>query len=197
MTYLRALHTSIKTLGGVGPASAKAYGELGINTYSDLLLFSPRAWEDRSRVRPLGGIQDGEMANTLVEVLAHSYFGQMSAKKRTLKILLRDVSGEGDGRLSLLCFGRNFLEKSIRVGHIYYIYAQVSSNRGSCRAPSSNSIPQPRMGAFPPPLEASFPSTHCVAPSPSALSGPMSRRCSIRWRPLKRSFPTPCEQNTP
>ena len=149
MAYLRALQTSIKTLGGVGPASAKAYAELGINTYSDLLLFSPRAWEDRSRVRPLGGIQDAEMANTLVEVLAHSYFGQRSAKKRTLKILLRDVSGHGDGRLSLLCFGRNFLEKSIKVGHVYYIYAQVSINRGELQSSQFELHPATEEGDFP------------------------------------------------
>ena len=149
MAYLRALQTSIKTLGGVGPASYKAYGELGITTYSDLLLFSPRAWEDRSRVRPLGGIQDGEMANTLVEVLAHSYFGQRSAKKRTLKILLRDVSGQGEGRLSLLCFGRNFLEKSIKVGNIYYIYAQVSFNRGELQSSQFELHPATEDGDFP------------------------------------------------
>ncbi len=150
MAYLRALHTSIKTLGGVGPASAKAYGELGINTYSDLLLFSPRAWEDRSKIRPLGGIGEGEMANTLVEVLAHTYFGQRSAKKRTLKILLRDASGHGDGRLSLLCFGRNFLEKSIRVGELYYLYAQVSYNRGELQSSQFELHPATADGGFPP-----------------------------------------------
>lgn len=160
MAYLRALQTSIKTLGGVGPASAKAYAELGINTYSELLLFSPRAWEDRSRIRPLAGIQDGEMANTLVEVLAHAYFGQRSAKKRTLKILLRDVSGTGDGRLSLLCFGRNFLEKSIKVGQIYYIYAQVFINRGEIQSSQFELHPATEDGDFPLLLEPFFPFTH-------------------------------------
>ncbi|MFA7128083.1 MAG: DNA helicase RecG, partial [Sphaerochaeta sp.] len=108
MQYLRGLKTSISSLSGVGPSAQKAYMELGITTFSELLLLSPRAWEDRSKIRPLGGIQDNETANTLVEVLSHTYFGMRNAKKRTLKIIVRDVSGEGDGRLSLLCFGRNF-----------------------------------------------------------------------------------------
>lgn len=149
MNYVRALPTSIKTLGGVGPASAKAYTELGILTYSDLLLTSPRAWEDRSKVRALGGIGDGEMANTLVQVVAHTYFGQRSAKKRTLKILLKDVSGEGDGRLSLLCFGRNFLEKSIKVGSIYYFYGQVSRHMGELQSSQFELHPATEDGAFP------------------------------------------------
>ena len=157
MAYLRALGTSIKTLGGVGPASAKAYAELGINTYSDLLLSSPRAWEDRSKIRPLGGIQEGEMANTLVEVLAHTYFGQRSAKKRTLKILLRDASGHGDGRLSLLCFGRNFLEKTIKVGNLYYIYAQVSLNRGELQSSQFELQRATEDGDFPSSFGANLP----------------------------------------
>lgn len=157
MAFLRGLDTSIKTLGGVGPASAKAYQEMGIETYSDLLLLSPRAWEDRSTVRPLGGIGEGETANTLIEVLAHSYFGMRSAKKRTLKILVRDVSGKGEGRLSLLCFGRNFLEKSIKVGHIYYLYAQVSYNRGELQSSQFELHKPTEEGDFPPPFGTILP----------------------------------------
>ena len=123
MTYLRSIDDPVAGLGGVGPAAAKAYKELGIHTRSDLLLLAPRTWEDRSTVHPLGSVQDGEIANTLVEVLSHSYFGLKKGMKRTLKIIVRDVSGLGDGRLSLLCFGRNFLEKTIRVGRIYYLWA--------------------------------------------------------------------------
>lgn len=116
MTYLRTITDPVAKLGGVGPAATRSYAELGIHTQSELLLLAPRTWEDRSTVRPLGSVQDGEIANTLVQVLSHSYFGLKKGMKRTLKIIVRDVSGLGDGRLSLLCFGRNFLEKTIKPG---------------------------------------------------------------------------------
>ncbi|MDD3902459.1 MAG: ATP-dependent DNA helicase RecG [Sphaerochaeta sp.] len=149
MQYLRGLKTSISSLSGVGPSAQKAYTELGITTFSELLLLSPRAWEDRSKIRPLGGIQDNETANTLVEVLSHTYFGMRNAKKRTLKIIVRDVSGEGDGRLSLLCFGRNFLEKTIRIGHIYYLYGSVNRHMGELQCSQFELVPATEDGDFP------------------------------------------------
>jgi ATP-dependent DNA helicase RecG len=89
------------------------------------------------------------MANTLVEVLSHSYFGMRTGKKRTLKIIVRDVSGLGDGRLSLLCFGRNFLEKTIKVGRIYYLYGSVNRNRGELQCSQFELYPATEDGDFP------------------------------------------------
>ncbi len=149
MEYLRSLPTPISQLSGVGPAAKASYAELGILTYSDLLLLSPRTWEDRSQVRPLGGIEDGTMANTLVKVLAHSYFGLKTGKKRTLKIIIQDVSGYGDGRLSLLCFGRNFLEKTIHIGHIYYLYGTVTRHHGELQCSQFELYPATEDGDFP------------------------------------------------
>ena len=149
MAYVRGLKTSITELGGVGPAAKAGYAELGITTYSDLLLLSPRSWEDRSEVHPLGLVEDSQMANTLVEVLSHSYFGMRTGKKRTLKIIVRDVSGLGDGRLSLLCFGRNFLEKTIKVGQIYYLYGSVNRNRGELQCSQFELYPATEDGDFP------------------------------------------------
>ncbi len=149
MAYVRGLKTSITELGGVGPAAKASYAELGITTYSDLLLLSPRSWEDRSEVHPLGLVEDSQMANTLVEVLSHSYFGMRTGKKRTLKIIVRDVSGLGDGRLSLLCFGRNFLEKTIKVGRIYYLYGSVNRNRGELQCSQFELYPATEDGDFP------------------------------------------------
>ncbi|NMA22224.1 MAG: ATP-dependent DNA helicase RecG [Spirochaetales bacterium] len=139
--YLRALDEPVTSLRGVGPAAKAGYSELGIETYSDLILLTPRSWEDRSTIKALGGIEDGAMANTIVEVLSHSWFGGRSFKKRTLKIIVRDISGEGDGRLSLLCFGRNFLEKTIRVGNVYYLWAQVHYNRGELQSSQFEAYP--------------------------------------------------------
>ena len=149
MQYLRGLKNSISSLSGVGPSALKAYTELGITTFSELLLLSPRAWEDRSRIRPLGDISENEMANTLVEVLSHTFFGLRTAKKRTLKIIVRDVSGEGEGRLSLLCFGRNFLEKTIKIGHIYYLYGAVNRHMGELQCSQFELIPATEDGDFP------------------------------------------------
>ena len=149
MAYVRGLNESITSLSGVGPAAKASYSELGVTTYSDLLLISPRTWEDRSEIRALGSLEEGQMANTLVEVLSHSYFGLKTGKKRTLKIIVRDVSGSGDGRLSLLCFGRNFLEKTIKIGRIYYLYGSVSRHHGELQCSQFELHPATEDGDFP------------------------------------------------
>lgn len=149
MEYIRSLKQAITQMQGVGPAATKAYTELGILTYSDLLLLSPRTWEDRSEVTSLGSVEDGQMANTLVEVLSHSYFGLKTGKKRTLKIIVRDVSGLSEGRLSLLCFGRNFLEKTIKIGHVYYLYGSVSRHMGELQCSQFELYPATEDGDFP------------------------------------------------
>ena len=150
MTYLRTITDPVAKLGGVGPAATRSYAELGIHTQSELLLLAPRTWEDRSTVRPLGSVQDGQVANTLVEVLSHSYFGLKKGMKRTLKIIVRDVSGLGDGRLSLLCFGRNFLEKTIKPGRIYYLWAPVAIKGSEKQAVQFELHPATEDGDFPP-----------------------------------------------
>ncbi|MDY0303405.1 MAG: ATP-dependent DNA helicase RecG [Sphaerochaeta sp.] len=139
--FLRTLDEPVTTLSGVGKAATASYAELGVKTFSDLLLLAPRTWEDRSTIKAIGKAESGEMVNTIVEVISHSWFGFKSAKKRTLKIIVRDISDEGDGRLSLLCFGRNFLEKSIRVGNVYYLWAQVQYNRGELQSSQFEAFP--------------------------------------------------------
>jgi ATP-dependent DNA helicase RecG len=172
MQYLRNLKDSISTLPKVGPAATKGYGEMGITTFSDLLSLSPRAWEDRSTIHALGEIDDGMVANTLVEVVAHSYFGPKFSNKRTLKILVKDVSGKGYGRLSLVCFGRNFLEKTLKVGHIYYLYGTVSRHMGELQCSQFEMNPATEDGDFP----ASFGKILPIYPLKGTLSQRIIRR---------------------
>ncbi len=93
---------------------------------------------------------DGTHANTFVQVVSHSFFGGKNSFKRTLKIIVKDISGEGDGSLSLLCFGRNFLEKSLKVGRTYYLYGAVNHNMTELQCSQFEMIPLPDDGSDPP-----------------------------------------------
>lgn len=145
--YLRQLVEPIGTLKGVGKQLAESYHNLGVHTHGDLLLLAPRSYEDRSRVRPLGLLGDGDHANTVVEVTSHSFFGGKG--KRTLKIGIKDISDEGDGRAALLCFGRNFLERTLRIGHQYYLYGQFQRNFHELQSSQFEMIPLRSDGSMP------------------------------------------------
>jgi ATP-dependent DNA helicase RecG len=173
--FIRELKQSVTTLHGVGKSAANGYEALSIRTLSDLLLLAPRAWEDRSTVMPLGKIReqpDGTYANTFVEVVSHSFFGGRKAGKRTLKIIVRDISGEGDGRLSLLCFGRNFLEKTLRVGRRYYLYGAVTRHMTELQSSQFEMTPLPDDGSDPPNFGEILP----IYPLAGALSQRIIRR---------------------
>lgn len=145
--FVRQLTTPITTLKGVGKHLSLAYQALGVESIGDLLLLSPKGYEDRRTLSPLGKVVDGEYANTVVEVISHSYFG--GGAKRTLKVVVADISGEGDGKASLLCFGRNFLEKVFRVGSHFYLYGPFQYNWGELQSSQFEMLPLPSDNTIP------------------------------------------------
>ena len=137
--FVRELQSKVTTLRGVGNSVAQSYGTLGIVTLADLLLLAPRTYEDRITLKPLGNLPDGQYANTMVEILSHNYFGK--GRKRTLKVIVRDISGEGDGRASLLCFNRNFLERVLHIGSHFYLYGLFQRNFNELQSSQFEMLP--------------------------------------------------------
>ncbi len=136
--FIRNYSTEITKLKGVGDSARESYASLGVNTYADLLLLSPRDREDRTQLINLEDVpkyfSDNIQVNTFISIKAYSFFGNFSQKGKTLKIVTESYFG--GRRLNLLCFGRNFLQKMIKINKIYYIYATVSSHNGELQASS-------------------------------------------------------------
>ena len=101
---------------------------------SDLLSLSPRAYEDRTRLTSIKDLRgEDNTINTKIIVVSHTYFGGFRKGERTLKIIVKDLSGT---KLSLLCFGRNFLEKTLSTGSVWFINATVSTYNGEWQSSS-------------------------------------------------------------
>lgn len=112
-------------LPGRGKATAISYANMGINNFYDLVTFSPRLYEDRTKPITLKEIDKEGQVFTHIKILSHSYFGKIKNKgQRTLKITAVDISGE---KISLICFGRNFLERTLPLGSHVYLVANVST----------------------------------------------------------------------
>ncbi len=123
--FLAELRTSVTELKGVGPSIAKAYASLGIYSYKDLLAHIPRTYEDRQHPVTLAQLhREPCSAYVIVEVIAHEYIGHGS--KRTLKVIVSDETAVA----SLLCFGRNFLERMLTVGRHFHLYGTFSRHFG-------------------------------------------------------------------
>lgn len=107
---LAELRQPVSRLSGIGPAKAKDFAKLGVRSIADLLQLAPRDYEDRKTRRTFRDAYTTEYANTEAEIVAHDFVGY--GAKRTLKVDLDD----GTGTASLLCFGRNFLQRQLPVG---------------------------------------------------------------------------------
>ena len=56
------LSTDVRYIKGVGEQRAKALARLGVRTLGDLLNYFPRAYEDRTAVRPIAELALDETA---------------------------------------------------------------------------------------------------------------------------------------
>ncbi len=99
---------SLQYLKGVGPERCKQLQGLGIERMMDLILYFPRRYEDR-RFRPIGEIQDGEMASITGTVVS----GQLSqGRVKVVKLGL-----EQEGRvIQAVWFNQPFILKQYPIG---------------------------------------------------------------------------------
>lgn len=123
------LGMSIQYLKGVGPRYARLLEKLGVSTLADLLFYFPRAYQDRSRARPLSMTVDGEPVLVVVQVVGAESFKTRSGKSLT-KVAVADESG----RASLVFFNARFsLQSQFEklVGRTLAVYGAPTRDRAS------------------------------------------------------------------
>ncbi|MGL1894630.1 MAG: ATP-dependent DNA helicase RecG [Spirochaetaceae bacterium] len=115
--YISELEHPIDRIKGVGVETAKDLANLGIHNIRTLVTHYPVRWEDRLNISPIKEAISLGFVNTVATVIEHSYIGY--GQKKTLKILIKDKTGY----LTLICFGRNFLENKLPIGLEIFIYS--------------------------------------------------------------------------
>ena len=128
--HVAEISQPVSDLPGLGPAKAGDLARLGITTIGELLLHIPRGYEDRTTPVPLIQAAPDRPVNTEAEVVAHSYIGH--GPRKTLKVHIRDQSGIG----ALVCFGRNFLARSLPQGKLIRVYGTFQRRYGDLQATS-------------------------------------------------------------
>lgn len=123
---------SITILPRIGRKKADEYRKIGINTLEDLVLYAPRAYDDRREEKLIRSVtdEDGEV-NCHITVLSHSAFSSKGG--RTVKVTAADDDGT---RVELLCFNRPFLENTLRLGSEWYLNGQVKKLYGTYQSAS-------------------------------------------------------------
>lgn len=116
------LNESISVLDGIGQKRAELFRTLGVFTVSDLLTFYPRGYEDRTKLKKLAELTDGE--TVCVRGRAVSSLRENMIRKNLYVCSLK--ISDGTGFLELVWFNNRFIKRMINLKTEYVFYGKVS-----------------------------------------------------------------------
>ncbi len=129
--HTELLEKDIRFLRGVGPEKAKLLNKLGIEKIEDIITYFPREYEDRSKVKKISELQDGEEA--LISVRALTNVIEINAKR--LKIYKLSVCDD-TARIQIIWYNQQYLKNVIKRGNNYKFYGKVSIKNGEIQMAS-------------------------------------------------------------
>ncbi|SHH55162.1 ATP-dependent DNA helicase RecG [Sporobacter termitidis DSM 10068] len=122
------LATDIQYIKGVGEARAKGMAKLGIQTLRDLVSFFPRAYEDRTVIKPISlAVPDETVCIRAMAAAAP----RLSHIRKGLDLVKVRVVDEG-GAMDITFFNQSFVKDAIKPGEVYVFYGKVA---GTARRP--------------------------------------------------------------
>lgn len=126
------LTTEITYLPGIGPAMAKKFGFLGINTLADLIDYLPRRYDDYSALMKAAQLRPGLVT---LEATVHSVTGRYV--RRGMHIT-EAIAADTTGSIRLIWFNQPYRAVAIKRDQLYYISGQyeLSHQRFSIMNPS-------------------------------------------------------------
>ena len=118
------LFDSVRYLKGVGEARAKTFAALGITTLYDLISYFPRAYEDRSQLRPVAELEADEPACFRAFVTSYPRTHHIRKGLDLTKLTVSDETA----RLNLTFFNQTYVASNLEYGREYYFYGTLSGD---------------------------------------------------------------------
>ncbi|MBQ2061649.1 MAG: ATP-dependent DNA helicase RecG [Oscillospiraceae bacterium] len=118
------LQTDIRYIKGIGEARAKALNKLDIHTLRDLISYFPRAYEDRTLMRPIKELILGEYACVRAMIAAEPTAHRISGGRMIVKVRAVDESGV----LDIAFFNQDYRRSQLHTGETYIFFGKVEGN---------------------------------------------------------------------
>lgn len=120
------LKKDVMYLKGVGPKRAEIFYKQNIRTIEDLLTLFPRRYLDKTAIKSIASLREGETATVVGEVRAVQFFGK-DWKSQRFTAQLWDKTG----RLDLIWFqSAAYFSKVIKEGDALAVYGKVGMFNG-------------------------------------------------------------------
>ncbi len=112
---------SIRYLKGIGEKRAELFQKLGISTVEDLLYHLPRGYEDRTDIRDVSDLAEGESVCVRVSLAG----GIRSFRARTGARVTQVQMSDGTGVMTVTWFNAPYVEKQLRSGDRWILFGKV------------------------------------------------------------------------
>ena len=119
----------IRHIKGIGEKRAQALNKLGVFSLFDLISFFPRRYEDRSLIKPIALVQNGE-AVCISAVVAEE--PRLSRIRRGLD-LVRFRAYDDSAEVSITYFNQSYVKNQFHRGRVYRFYGKMEL-KGSRRS---------------------------------------------------------------
>jgi len=114
--------STLQSIRGVGPKRAAILAEVGLVSVADLYDYFPRRYLDRTTIKRIGALHDGETV-TVVGSVSGTKLENGGRGRSRFKVQLSD----GSGTLELTWFrGINYFSKAIRHGDMVAVHGRVT-----------------------------------------------------------------------
>ena len=119
------LNRPLQFLKGVGETRAALFKRLDIYTVGDAITHYPRDYEDRSRLKKLAELQDGEQCS-FEGIIASKI---IESRPRKGLLVSRVSITDGTGLINATWFNQPYLKNSVKTGDKFIFYGTVTRKR--------------------------------------------------------------------
>lgn len=115
---------SIKYVKGVGEARARILSRLGIYQVADMVNYFPRDYEDRTVLKKIAELTDGEECMVRARVIS----GITETRPRRNLTISKAVVSDQTSVLNLTWFNQKYTAQKLRTGSEYYFFGRIKRN---------------------------------------------------------------------
>lgn len=120
------LKKDVKYVKGVGPNRVKLLNKLGIHSLNDLITYYPRAYEDRSQIKSICDVQDGEKV-TIEATVVQGVATRMLMRHRSIA---KAIISDGTENIIVTWFNQPYIKNEIKRGETYRFFGKVTIKNG-------------------------------------------------------------------
>ncbi|MHB8065549.1 MAG: OB-fold nucleic acid binding domain-containing protein, partial [Ruminiclostridium sp.] len=112
---------SIRYLKGVGESRLSLFKKLEINTVFELLTHYPKDYEDRSKIKNIADLQNGELCSFEGTIVSNVNEARPRKGMTLSKVSIQDSTG----KIAAIWFNQHYIKNSFSIGNNYIFYGKV------------------------------------------------------------------------